>query len=282
MKTNNKKPPATIEIKPEIKKDVVKIQEHKTNNALLLGHNIEQIKDNFAALKLFAAEVHKNLVANIDYGKIKENMKPTLYKSGMEKIILLFGLIPQIEVLENTRDIKNEFIAYTIKATLLSKNGTVISTGMGHANNREKGKGKKENQDFYALFNNLLKIAIKRAKMDAVLGVAALSGVFTQDINDPEKNTTLTVSTSKFDRLKLFTFAYKTTYGKNRYTDKEKQAVKDKLFPILFKKYKKNNKKTTITHENFITNADVSNEDINKLKDLFIEVLGMEGAKNGF
>ncbi len=280
MKNESQKKAATIKIKPKIKEDIIEIQEHKTNNALLLGHDINQIKNNFEALKLFGKEVHKNLTANVDYGKITQDMKPTLYKSGMEKIILLFGLVPKIEILENTRDIDKKFVAYTIKATLYSKNGVVISTGMGHANNREKGK---TNQDFYTLFNNLLKIAIKRAKMDAVLGVAALSGVFTQDINDPEKegNNELIVATSKFDRLKLFSFAYKTTYGKARTTEKEKQKVKDKIFPLLFKKYKENNKTTTITQENFISNAKVSYDDIDKLKDLFIEVLGMEGGKYG-
>ncbi len=280
MKNESQKKAATIKIKPKLKEDIIEIQEHKTNNALLLGHDINQIKNNFEALKLFGKEVHKNLTANVDYGKITQDMKPTLYKSGMEKIILLFGLVPKIEILENTRDIDKKFVAYTIKATLYSKNGVVISTGMGHANNREKGK---TNQDFYTLFNNLLKIAIKRAKMDAVLGVAALSGVFTQDINDPEKegNNELIVATSKFDRLKLFSFAYKTTYGKARTTEKEKQKVKDKIFPLLFKKYKENNKTTTITQENFISNAKVSYDDIDKLKDLFIEVLGMEGGKYG-
>lgn len=280
MKNESQKKAATIKIKPKIKEDIIEIQEHKTNNALLLGHDINQIKNNFEALKLFGKEVHKNLTANVDYGKITQDMKPTLYKSGMEKIILLFGLVPKIEILENTRDIDKKFVAYTIKATLYSKNGVVISTGMGHANNREKGK---TNQDFYTLFNNLLKIAIKRAKMDAVLGVAALSGVFTHDINDPEKegNNELIVATSKFDRLKLFSFAYKTTYGKSRTSEKEKQKVKDKIFPLLFKKYKENNKTTTITQENFISNAKVSYDDIDKLKDLFIEVLGMEGGKHG-
>jgi hypothetical protein len=46
--------------------------------------------------------------------------------------------------------------------------------------------GQVENEDIATLKNTILKMAKKRAKVDATLAATRSSGVFTQDINDPE------------------------------------------------------------------------------------------------
>ena len=56
--------------------------------------------------------------------------------------------------------------------------------GVGSANAREK---KFVRQDTYSAANNILKIAKKRALVDAVLSATRSSGVFSQDLEDLTK-----------------------------------------------------------------------------------------------
>ena len=75
----------------------------------------------------------------------------------------------------------NGFFAYECKVTILDGNGTVKGEGYGCSNTREpkyvKGSG-------FASMNTVLKMAKKRALVDAVLNVACLSSFFTQDVED--------------------------------------------------------------------------------------------------
>ena len=59
-----------------------------------------------------------------------------------------------------------------------------ITEGVGHCNTKEK---KYINQDPYTLANTCLKMAKKRAQIDATLTLASLSEIFTQDIEDMQE-----------------------------------------------------------------------------------------------
>jgi len=61
--------------------------------------------------------------------------------------------------------------------------GKTITQGLGHCNSRER-KYTSDRQDIYMLGNTCLKMAKKRAQVDAALTIAALSEVFTQDLED--------------------------------------------------------------------------------------------------
>ena len=126
------------------------------------------------------AIVQKNLVEGHDYGKIPGCAKPSLWKPGAEKILILFGLTSEYEVMDKVQDYENGFFAFTVRS-FLSRNGQPVTQGVGHANTKEF-KYRKGNP--YDLANTVLKMAKKRAQVDAVLTVASLSDLFTQDLED--------------------------------------------------------------------------------------------------
>src|SRR5699024_7729552 len=66
---------------------------------------------------------------------------------------------------------------------ILAKGGQVITQGLGHCNSKEK-KYTSDKQDVFMLGNTCLKMAKKRAQVDAALTVGSLSDIFTQDLED--------------------------------------------------------------------------------------------------
>ena len=104
-------------------------------------------------------------------------------------IVTLLGLSTEFSIISCTRDFDNEFFDYVIKCTL-RRGGDHIAEGLGSANNREtkfvRDEGKAAGMD-----NNVLKMAKKRALVDAALQVGSLSDVFTQDFDDiPQEDLT--------------------------------------------------------------------------------------------
>jgi hypothetical protein len=154
------------------------------------------------------------------YGVIPGTNKPTLYKPGAEKLLVLFRLDPQYEVVEKTEH--DGLVSYLIRCVLYhSPSGTRIASGMGEANSHEskyrwnwqegekpgskdeaeqlkaEGKGrwrkvggqwqwqvKLSNKNPMDLANTLLKMACKRALVAGVLNATAASDIFTQDLED--------------------------------------------------------------------------------------------------
>jgi hypothetical protein len=145
--------------------------------------NLQQVSATMQKIGQFQAVVQQTLKQNHDFGIVPgTGSKPTLLKPGAEKILMLMGLSSEYEIVEKVQDYDKGFFAYTVRC-LLTKNGQVITQGLGHCNSREK-KYTSEKQDLYMLGNTCLKMAKKRAQVDATLTVAALSEIFTQDIED--------------------------------------------------------------------------------------------------
>jgi hypothetical protein len=95
---------------------------------------------------------------------------------------MLLGLTSEYEIIEKIQDYEDGFFAYTIRC-ILTKGGQVITNGLGHCNSKEK-KYDGDKQDKYMLGNTCLKMAKKRAQVDAALTVGSLSNIFTQDLED--------------------------------------------------------------------------------------------------
>jgi len=155
-------------------------------------NSIEEIVPEFAISLNTAKErinmlqnfVKEMMVANIDYGVIKGCNKPSLLKPGAEKLCDIFGFSKQLEVLNRVEDWSTGFFHYEIKVILVNKKtGLIEAEGIGCCNSKEK---KYLNQDSYNIINTLLKMAKKRALIDAVLSATRSSGIFTQDIEDME------------------------------------------------------------------------------------------------
>lgn len=121
------------------------------------------------------------LIAGVDYGIIPHCSKPTLLKSGAEKIMNYLGLISRVEIFNRVEDYNIGFFSYEIKVFLIDYNGVVKGEGVAIANTRE---GKYAKQNGYSVQNVVLKMAKKRALVDGVLNVGNLSARFTQDVED--------------------------------------------------------------------------------------------------
>jgi len=122
------------------------------------------------------------LVAGTDYGVIPRCSKPSLLKPGAEKILNYLGLIARVEVCNRVEDYANDgFFCYTCKVSLLDYNGVIKGEGLGICNSKESRYAKNSG---FSVQNTVLKMAKKRALVDAVLNVACLSARFTQDVED--------------------------------------------------------------------------------------------------
>ncbi len=151
-----------------------------------------------------------------DYGVVPGTAKPSLYKPGSEKILAMFNLAaqPQVEDLSTP-----DAIRYRVTITIIhTPTGTVAGYGVGEASSaeskyqwraavcdeeweetpgdRKRLKWKKGYQgsaasstrqvraDMEDVANTVLKMAKKRAQIDAVLTTTAASDVFAQDVED--------------------------------------------------------------------------------------------------
>lgn len=157
----------------------------KQANSLSIIESVDigAVQSTLAKINQFQVVVQNTLKANHDYGVIPGTQKPTLLKPGAEKIQMLLGVTSEYEVIERVQDYEKGFFAFTVRC-IVYKNGMKITEGVGHCNTREK---KYVNQDPYTLANTCLKMAKKRAQIDATLTLASLSEVFTQDIEDMQE-----------------------------------------------------------------------------------------------
>lgn len=178
------------------------------------------------------------MIEGEDYGTIPGTAKPTLYKSGAEKLCDVYGFQRLFQTMNRVEDWQKGFFHYEIRADLVdSRTGLTVAQGLGSANTMEaryrwrkeerkcpecdqptiiKGKeeygggwvcwkkrggcgqnfdefdpaithqtvGRIENDDPFTLVNTILKMAKKRALVDAVLSATRSSGLFTQDMED--------------------------------------------------------------------------------------------------
>lgn len=146
--------------------------------------------------KLLQKFVKDMMIPNIDYGVIKGCSKPSLLKPGAEKLCEIFGFSKQVEILNRIEDWDKGLFHYEVKVILANKRtGLTESEGVGCCNSKER---KFKNQDSFSIVNTLLKMAKKRALVDAVLSATRSSGLFTQDIeemnfdNEPQPIKTIT------------------------------------------------------------------------------------------
>lgn len=127
-----------------------------------------------------------------DYGLIPgTGDKPTLLKPGAEKLAEFYRLAAEMVVQERHGDgIVAPLICYVVQCRLHLANtdGPVVATGWGVCSNWERKyryrRGGVENSDPYEQMNTILKMAEKRAFVDAVLRATASSALFTQDLED--------------------------------------------------------------------------------------------------
>jgi len=158
----------------------VKMSQKDKSIAIIDNVQLQQVQATMAKIRQFQQIIRQSFVEGHDYGVIPNTDKPTLYKPGAEKILMLLGLRSEFDIVDSTRDFEKGFFEYQIRCRLLHGD-MIITEGLGAANTRE---AKYRKGDPYTLDNTVLKMAKKRALVDAALLVGSLSDIFTQDIED--------------------------------------------------------------------------------------------------
>jgi hypothetical protein len=158
---------------------------------------------------------------DVHYGVIPGTKTPSLYKPGAEKIMATFRLSADPEITDMS---DGDQIRYQVKVRLMSPSGVFVGAGIGECSSNEEkykwrgaicqeefdetdvsrrrekwNKGRWDNNtrsygkpgkvqqvrtEPADLANTILKMAKKRALIDAVLTATAASDCFTQDIED--------------------------------------------------------------------------------------------------
>jgi hypothetical protein len=144
------------------------------------------------AVKTIMANI---MLPGIHYGKIEGcGERPCLSKAGAEMLAMTFRLCPEIAFeVKELGDSHREYIA-TCSLRNIST-GVVWAQGLGSCSTLEKKyryryewhnniKTKVENKDLAEVYNTCLKMAKKRAQVDATLTALSCSHLFTQDLED--------------------------------------------------------------------------------------------------
>lgn len=154
----------------------------QTSQSLSLIDNvsIQQVESTMQKITQFQQVIHSTLHQNHDFGVVPGTSKPTLLKPGAEKILMMMGLRSEFEIADSTRDWQKGFFQYQVRCKLY-RGDILVTEGLGACNTKER---KYIKQDAFTLDNTVLKMAKKRALVDATLLVASLSDIFTQDLED--------------------------------------------------------------------------------------------------
>ena len=155
--------------------------------------SVEYIERQVADIAAFQSALHRLLREGLDYGTIRGTQRPTLYKAGAEKVCRILGVEAQyaIERVEDW-DAEPPFFDYEITCSLYKiGSGMRIGMGVGSCNTAEtryryvwRDGARVVDPETPSKKNTCLKMAKKRALVDAVLGYATLSDVFAQDLED--------------------------------------------------------------------------------------------------
>ena len=133
--------------------------------------------------ELLKEYIAKNLIEGVDYGIIeieskntgkKYKSKPTLFKAGSEKFLSLMHLKAVFKRDDETWEMAGKQPGlFCYICHLVDSKGNVVGEGRGSCHINEKKSA-----------NEAIKLAEKRAQLDAVLRTGGLSDFFTQDLED--------------------------------------------------------------------------------------------------
>lgn len=202
----------------------------------LQNENTDLIKNKLTTIDAIAEVVKNNLINDIDYMTIPRTNKPSLLKSGAQKIALTYGLIANYDILEKLSS--KEMVKYMFKCILTNGNGLKVAEGFGLCSSLEPKFSKNKNNPF-EIENTILKMAEKRAFVDAIVSIGNLSKVFTQDMEDIAKDIEILENRAKTERIdkstafELYNFFYSIfiiNYEKLPFAQRKEEQEKVKLY----------------------------------------------------
>lgn len=128
-----------------------------------------------------------------------------LFKPGADVLAMTFRLVPQFSV--SKTDLENGHREFDVTCSMYSADGVMLGQGVGSCSTMEKkyryrreGDKKIENEDLADVYNTVLKMAKKRAHVDATLTVTGAGDLFTQDLiedEDVERKAPVSMPTAK-------------------------------------------------------------------------------------
>lgn len=267
------------------KPEAIKIA--KTNNidkaVKITSRNTNLIKQNLQRLNQISEIIKEELTDGVDYGVIPGTSQAVLLKPGANKLALLYGLRQKYKVIDKIQDYDKGIILYAYECILVDGNNTEISQGHGLCSSQEKSKKKEIATD---IENTLMKMAKKRALVDAVVSIAVLSKIFTQDMEEDSILSTKNKDLSKQDKLELYTLTFShyieaeelfkskktiTKDERNEFKELIKVFLREYIFKELkiqasnFLAFKKEERDLFLNHINDINNY---KKDIQKIKEL--------------
>lgn len=136
-----------------------KVGKSKDKNTQVLAY--DNNRQAHSDIKTF---VKREFIENEDYGSIPGIKNKILFKKGALKILKYYGYRHHDELLAKNVDLENEFIGYTIRVSIIDKNGEVITEGIGSANSLEA----KFSKQGFSGDRLLVGMACKRALICAV------------------------------------------------------------------------------------------------------------------
>lgn len=156
-------------------------------------------------VNLIHSVLEKVMKKDTHYGTVPGcGKKMVLLKPGADVLAMTFQLVPQFNVTRT--DLENGHREYDVTCSMYSSSGVMLGQGVGSASTMEtkyryrweggewdNAKGKKvgavkvENTDIADVYNTVLKIAKKRAHIDATLTVTGAGDLFTQDLIDEDE-----------------------------------------------------------------------------------------------
>lgn len=164
----------------------------------------------------FNSWVNSQLHKGIDFGELPNVKKPSLFKPGAEKIVQLFGCLPDAEITYRDQNAETGYLYVEVTVAIINlQTGNKVGAGVGSCStNESKYRWRKEwwngqgapvgddwertsnnkwyrkvaNTDLADVWNTVLKMAKKRALVDAALSISGASEKFTQDVEDMDDN----------------------------------------------------------------------------------------------
>ena len=118
--------------------------------------------------------------------------KKVLLKPGADVLAMTFRLVPRFSVVRT--ELPNEHREYDVICTMHAADGSMLGQGVGSCTTMERryryrkdaSGAKIENEDIADVYNTVLKMARKRAHVDATLTVTGAADLFTQDLVEDE------------------------------------------------------------------------------------------------
>lgn len=163
----------------ENEKEVIKKESEIIEVVPKFEISINEAGNRFHQLQQFIKSQMKD---GTDFGKIPGINKPTLFKSGAEKLENIHGFYHKLYCIDKVEDFEKGFFFYRYKCSVYHKKNNILqSECIGSCNNKEN---KYLKADAYTIINTIDKMAQKRAFVGAIINACRISSDFTQDVED--------------------------------------------------------------------------------------------------